>query len=159
MKIKLALGLFFSIVIVAGLSLPASAHKVIVFAWVENGKIYVEGGFGGQRKAQNSTVVVTDENGTEVIRGTTDEKGAFTFDVPKNVQSDLIIVLEAGTGHKGQWRLKQDEFASGTEQNDHETAMAEKEKLEKSPSIFKIAGGIGVIFLAALLLRLFKRKS
>ncbi|SDT84840.1 hypothetical protein [Desulfobacula phenolica] len=142
--------------------IPASraiAHKVIIFAWVEDGMIHTESSFGSKRKAKDCTITVVDEKDMVVYTGKTDQDGNHVFKIPENIDSDLILNLDAGTGHKGQWRLSKDELVAVPSPVDIRTAMDEKEKLEKNPSAFKIIGGIGIIFLLALGIRLLKRKA
>lgn len=141
--------------------IPAShaiAHKVIIFAWVEDGMIYTESSFGSKRKAKDCAITVVDENNRVVHTGRTDRDGNHAFKIPEDIDSDLILKLEAGTGHKGQWRLSKEELVSVPLPVDIQAAMKEKETLEQNPSAFKIIGGIGIIFLLALGVRFLKRK-
>ncbi len=140
------------------------AHKVIIFAWVENGMIYSESSFGSKRKAINSKILVEDESGNIIHEGLTDTDGNYAFKIPNNVDSDLILKLEAGTGHKGSWKISKDELnvVAGqidSGQADIESTMKEKENLQKSPSLLKILSGIIIIFLIAFGLTVLKRKD
>ncbi len=137
---------------------PSFAHKVIVFAWVEDGNIYTQSSFGGKRKAKNCKIVVVDEKGTVVHKGMTDENGDHAFKIPKGVNSDLTINLEAGAGHKAHWLIAYDEISLPSDSSTTD-AMTVKQNLEKGPSFFKILGGLGIIFLLAFVLKRFKRKS
>ena len=58
-------------------------HKVVIFAWVEGDTVYTQSKFSGGKKAKNSTVVVYDRKGNQLLEGKTDEKGEFSFKVPK----------------------------------------------------------------------------
>ena len=82
---------------------PAGAHGVVVFAWVEGGRVHVESKFSGGRKVRGGSVVVMDEQGNELLSGTTDDEGEFDFAVP--AATDLKIVLSAGAGHRGEWSI------------------------------------------------------
>jgi nickel transport protein len=46
---------------------------------------------------------VYDSQGNELLKGSTDEKGAFSFKVPK--RTDLKIVLKASMGHRAECRI------------------------------------------------------
>ncbi len=102
----LALG----ILLLAGLlgAGPARAHKVTVFAWVEGRRVYTESRFSGGRKVNHGKIRVFDDKGQLLLEGTTDDQGAFAFDVPK--VCDLKIVLVAGMGHQNQWIVPADEI-------------------------------------------------
>jgi len=141
--------------------LPASfafAHKVIIFAWVEDGMIYTQSSFGSKRKAKNCIITVMDGKGMVIHEGQTDQEGNYSFKIPEKADSDLILKLDAGTGHQAQWRISRDELVTVHSAKDIQAAMKEKEKLKESPSIFKIVGGIGIIFMLALAVKFLKRK-
>ena len=137
----------------------AFAHKVIIFAWVEDGYIHTESSFGSKRKAKNSTITVVDEKGLVVHKGITNEKGNYSFKIPEKIDSDLILKLDAGTAHQAQWKISKDELVTVNSAKDTRAAMKEKEKLEERPSIFKIITGIGIIFGLALAVKFLKRKT
>ncbi|MCK5695658.1 MAG: hypothetical protein KAH62_03480 [Desulfobacula sp.] len=162
MKIKQVL-----ILVLIFAMLPAGfafAHRVIIFAWVEDGMIYTESSFGSKRKAKDCVITVIDEKGLLIHKGQTDQEGNYSFKIPEKVDSDLILKLDAGTGHQAQWRISKNELVTDHSENDIQVAkdiqaaMKEKEKLEESPFIFKIVGGIGIIFMLALAVKFFKRK-
>lgn len=136
----------------------AFAHKVIIFAWVEDGMIYTESSFGSKRKARDCAIKVFNENGMVIHQGQTDPKGNYSFKIPENIDSDLILKLEAGTGHQAQWKISKDELVTKSSDQDIKTAMKKKENLEKSPSILKIITGIAIIFFLAMGVRFLKRK-
>ncbi len=86
-----------------GMPVSAWAHRVIVFAWPQAGQVHVEAKFSGGRPAIQAAVDVFDENGTKRLSGKTDDAGTFTFAQPS--QGGLKIVVNAGTGHRGEWLL------------------------------------------------------
>jgi nickel transport protein len=111
------------------------AHRVILFAWVEGDTVHVESKFHGGKKVKAGKIIVTDSQGTELVRGTTNEKGEFSFTVPK--KTDLKIVLVAGTGHRAEWALPLAEI---------EMPAAEKPPVRgKDASAKEIIIGIGCI--------------
>ena len=91
------------------------AHRVNLFAWVEGDTVYVESTFSGGRDVKAGQITVTDPQGTEIFRGTTDENGKISFKAPKKVE--LKIVLLAGPAHRAEWTIAAREIempAAGT---------------------------------------------
>jgi hypothetical protein len=125
------------------------AHRIILFAWVEGDTVHVESKFHGGKKVKAGKIVVTDPQGTELVRGTTNEKGEFSFTVPK--KTDLKIVLVAGTGHRAEWALPLAEI---------ETPAAEKPPVPgKGPGAREIIIGIFCILgLAGIVAYIRKRR-
>jgi len=64
-------------IVVCLMTLPAQAHKVNVFAYVEGDRVIVEGYFSGNAKAQDSLVQIIDETGKKLLEGKTDKKRAL----------------------------------------------------------------------------------
>jgi nickel transport protein len=85
-------------------------HGISVFAWVEGERVQVESKFSGGKRPVNATVRVFDPEGKELLSGTTDDKGAWSFDLPQH--TTLKIVLEAGMGHRGEWTLSAEEVGA-----------------------------------------------
>lgn len=100
--------LFLASVLIISTTLTASAHKVIIFAWVEGDTVFTESKFSGGKRAINALVQVFDREGQQLLEGKTDDKGEFSFKVPK--LTDLRVVLTAGTGHKGEWTIPESEI-------------------------------------------------
>ena len=115
-------------------NVPAMAHKVNVFAYVEGDKVVVEGYFGGKVKAQNCAVEVFDESGKKIREGRTDEKGLYTFklaDLPA-FSGSLKIVLEASMGHKAQYTLSAADIPGSGKKNAPLTAQSRETKPEQT---------------------------
>ena len=168
--------LFLASILVLSNNLPALAHKVIIFAWIEGDTVFTESKFSGGREATGAQVLVFDRDGKQLLEGKTNNKGEFSFKIPK--LTDLRIVLNAGMGHKAEWTILESEIqeASGvlgskrTAESSQPIAVglskAEiKELIEdsldrklrpivrvitesqsKGPSVTEIVGGIGYIF-------------
>lgn len=176
-RIQISLVMFFIIsLFVISINIPALAHKATIFAWVEGDTVFTESKFSGGKKAINAQVFVFDRQGKQLVKGKTNNKGEFSFKIPK--LTDLRIVLNAGMGHKAEWIIPESEIreASGlfeTERSDVSsqpiTAGLNKEEVRdlieksldkklgpiirmltesqaKGPSITEIVGGIGYIF-------------
>ncbi len=89
----------------------ALAHKVNLFAYVEDGRIFTESYFPDGRPVEGGRVLVFDSAGRQLLTGTTDKEGFFNFAIPK--VDDLKIVIEATMGHKNSFRLKKSEVEAG----------------------------------------------
>lgn len=135
------------------------AHRVIVFAWVEDNRIYVEGGFGSDRPAKLCEIRVMDKKGSVVHTGRTDDHGQYSFVLPDHVESDLKLVLNAGEGHQADWTIPLEEISQKGLQTDMEQVKKQKEKIQSAPSPIKIISGIALIFCLAGLVKLLKRKK
>ena len=96
----------FSMLTVVALLLPilqsqAYAHRVTVFAWVEDNTVFTQSKFGAGAKVNNGKIIVFDQTGKELLNGHTDSNGEFSFPIP--VQSELKVVLDATMGHRAEW--------------------------------------------------------
>jgi len=87
----------------------ALAHRVNVFAWVEGETAFVECKYPDGTKVREGVIRVLDSGGKEFLNGKTNDKGEFSFRVPK--PDDLTIVLEAGMGHRADWPLSKQDLA------------------------------------------------
>jgi nickel transport protein len=142
---------FFSVMCALSFSIKtAGAHGVSVFAWVEGDRVYVESKFSGGKKVKAGKIIVTDSQGTELLTGTTDENGEFSFKVPK--KTELKIVLLAGTGHRAEWTIAAGEI---------DMPATEKKPVPEKSSLLKgIIIGIGCIFsLTGITAYIRKRKK
>ncbi len=93
--------------------LPALAHKVTVFAWVEGEKVYTQSKFSGGKKVNAGRIEVFDQNDRKILEGATDDQGQFSFSRPKDATA-LKVVLTAGMGHTNFWMISDKEFSGGT---------------------------------------------
>ena len=91
----------------------AFAHKLNMFAYVEGNEIFAEGYFTDGKKAKNSTITVFGPDNKQLLQGTSDKDGQFTFAIPQ--QSDLRITVNAGMGHQAEYVLLKDELSEETE--------------------------------------------
>lgn len=90
-------------------TVPAHAHKVTIFAWVEGDTVHTQSKFSGGRRVKNAPVEVYDTQGKKLLEGRTDEKGEFAFKSPG--RGPLRIVLLAAMGHKAHWTLSARELS------------------------------------------------
>jgi nickel transport protein len=96
------------ILLAVGFTAPANAHKVNIFAYVENGKIQTESYFPDGKPVESGTIEVLDSQGQKVAEGITDKEGKCVLPIPK--KDDLTIVINASMGHKNTFLLKKSEL-------------------------------------------------
>jgi nickel transport protein len=104
LKSNLAKPIFYLFIVIYVLCFPfkpAHAHGVNVFAWVEGDTVYVESKFSGGKKVKAGKIIVTVSQGAELLKGTTNDQGEFSFKIPK--KTALKIELLAGAGHRAEW--------------------------------------------------------
>ena len=112
MKKKLYLILIFIFLIIIMINISAFAHKVNIFAYVEEGKIYTESYFNDGKKCVESKIEVFDNQGNKLLEGLTDEEGMFSFKIPPEdvIGGDLKLVLTASMGHRAEYIIRADEL-------------------------------------------------
>jgi nickel transport protein len=100
------------------LPLTVNAHKLRIFAWAEGEIIYGETAFSGNRKPKNAQITVQDAASHAILLTTqTDEHGIFSFTVPQkaiNNHLDLLLIVNAGEGHRGEWPMTAAEYLTLT---------------------------------------------
>ncbi len=153
-------GIFLSLIILSQAVWidQAQAHKVVLFGWVEGGNINVEAGFGSKRTAKNCVLKAFGPEHTLIYEGKTDDKGRHVFKIPAGFSSDMILELEAGTGHKGFWTIQADEF-SAVSNTDSVQESKKVSPVGKGVDPLKIVAGIALIFGLALVAKRMKSKS
>jgi nickel transport protein len=91
------------------------AHRVNLFAWVEDGSVQTESKFSGGSKARGARMTATDRvTGAVIASGTTDEQGAWRFaltDEMRRAAHDIVIVIDAGEGHRNEWTVPAGDFS------------------------------------------------
>lgn len=98
---------------------PALAHRVNIFAFVDQEDVVVECAFNKSSKVKNGGIEVYDAVTRDLlVRGTTDQQGTFRFPLPQQARAarhDLAIRVIAGEGHQNEWIVGADEYpAAGT---------------------------------------------
>ncbi len=124
----------------------AYAHKVNMFAYSEGSTIFIEGYFSDGNKAQNSTVTVFDPDGKQLLQGTTDENGQFSFPIPQ--KTNLHVVLNAGMGHRTEYVIKASELSDDVAMSSPEQTNAEDsvdESMNESSDISSSSSGLEAI--------------
>jgi nickel transport protein len=97
--------------VILSVSGPALAHKVNLFAYAQKGIVFTESYFPDGRAVEKGKVRVYDSKDQLLLEGETDTQGMFSFDIPK--VDALTIVIDAGMGHKNEFKLKKAEVEAG----------------------------------------------
>lgn len=148
------LGLIVVLNLVLGLPGWVEAHGISGQCHVRGGKVIVEAYFETEEPAADAKVAVMAKDGREIATGRTDEAGVWTFAHPGPGEFD--VQLDAGAGHQHVMHLTL-----------HEPSADEEQRVSSGPprSAFtgfrfgKIAAGLTVIVVAALLLRWLLRRG
>ena len=91
---------------------PASAHKISIFAWVEGNIVHTQSRFMSNRIPETARIEVLDADGKKLLKGSLDAEGRFSFAAP--YKGKLKIILHADAGHRAIWRLDADDFDMDT---------------------------------------------
>lgn len=92
---------------------PVFAHRVNVYAWLDNDHVIVECNFGKDKPAKGAAVTIRDsDTKAELLKGKTNDSGVFSFTVPDVVRKGhgLVIDVNAGEGHHNQWTMDASEL-------------------------------------------------
>lgn len=146
-----------SMVLCAVMPRPAQAHRVRLFAWVENGMVHAKGGFGGKKVAKHCALKAFDDTHTMIFQGQTDDTGCCQFKVPDGYQGDMHLELDAGPGHKGLWTVAAQELQTGAATPAEEIAHRH-ENFDTDADPIRLMIGIGAIFSLALIGRALKKQ-
>jgi nickel transport protein len=92
-------------------ALPASAHKLQVFAFADGARIEGSAYFAGGAKAQGGTIKVEGAEGRVLAELTPGPDGGFSYLAQSKV--DHVIVADSGDGHRAEWRVTAAELAGG----------------------------------------------
>lgn len=108
LKFKITSVIIFTFMILHFTLLTAAAHKVSIYAYAEDGKVFAVGYFVDGSKAKNSLIEVFDvKSGKKLLEVKTNEKGETSFKIPKIVP--LRLVITASMGHKNDYTVSEDE--------------------------------------------------
>ena len=101
-------------VLLLGFAEPCMAHRVNVFAFVDNDAVQVEASFSKSQKVKNGTLIVSDSaTGERLLEAVTDEQGLYRFrpsDDFLQTGHGLTILLLAGAGHQDSWQVEAEDL-------------------------------------------------
>jgi nickel transport protein len=92
----------------------AEAHSVYIFAFPENSQICTNSYFGAKNKVRGGLVSMAAASGEVLATAQTDAQGNACFAPPASSQ-DLIFTVEAGEGHRAEFRLPAAEMEADME--------------------------------------------
>lgn len=96
---------------------PVFAHRVILFGWVEGDRVMTQSKFSSNRVVKGGDITVFDMGGNPLLKGKTDDKGEFSFQIPG--RESLKIVLFGGASHRAEWVIPESELVSASETHQH----------------------------------------
>lgn len=103
-------------VLILFFNIPALAHRVDVFCWVEDNKVLCESKFSDGTAVNKGRYEVRMAGNDQIlVQGTSDKFGKFSFDIPRQAilkKTDLKVTIIASMGHKNSWTVQRDEFIS-----------------------------------------------
>jgi nickel transport protein len=91
---------------------PAEAHSVFIFAWADGDRICTDSYFSKKNPVRGGTVRMLNTKRQELQTGLTNEQGMHCFSPPAE-PADLVFVIEAGEGHRGEFRLAASDLEKG----------------------------------------------
>lgn len=99
-------------VILGCTTVAAEAHRLKLFATVEDGVVRGYGFFIGGGRPSEAQLVIRNADGVELFRGPTADDGSFSF--KPATASDLALSIDAGDGHAAETHIKAERFPPGT---------------------------------------------
>lgn len=105
-----------SLLIIIGLSSPAQAHKITLFAAARGALIEGQVSLQGGAPAPDTRLTIFDGTGREVIKLVTDKDGKFSYE--PHYLSDYRVVANAGFGHKVETTIPASQLPADLPQTD-----------------------------------------
>lgn len=94
------------------MTLPVQAHRLNLSVWSAGESIYGKTGYGRENMAKDAHVAVYHAESKELLLETTsDAQGLFQFVAPQG-QHDLLIVVDAGQGHRAELLLEAEDYTT-----------------------------------------------
>lgn len=94
---------------------PAQAHKLKVFATVENNTVSGYGFFIGGGRPRGAEVVIRDADARESYRGKTDDEGRFSWKA--SGPGEFTVIVDTMEGHVARTTLTAERFSGAGEGN------------------------------------------
>lgn len=128
---------------------PVLAHRVHLFAYVQQGEIVVDSRFSRTKPVRQGKIeIFAAESGKLLLQGISDAQGASRFAIPPELLEkpvDLRLFVKAGEGHQGEWILPAAELNQQASQMQAEQATAPSAAaVEITPSALTPATGSAV---------------
>ena len=101
--------LFLAALLILAPARTALAHGVYIFAWPEGERLCSDSYFSGNSKVRGGRVSLLDAAGQPLESGLTADDGSLCFLRPE-VSQDLTFVVEAGQGHRAEFKLRAEDW-------------------------------------------------
>ncbi len=88
---------------------PAEAHRLKVFATVEEGAVAGFGFFVGGGRPNGATVIIRETGGREAYRGLTGPDGRYSWRPPG--PADFTVIIDTREGHMAEAQIRAERFA------------------------------------------------
>ena len=131
-----------------GLSNPALAHKLRVFATAEGHQITGSAFFAGGTGAGGARVKVLDGGGRVLAELTPDGDGRFSYQAPAPL--DLVVVAETGDGHRAEWRIPASDLTGAFPGQAGTSGQAAKVPISADQTSATMAASQGALALAPM---------
>lgn len=116
----------------------ASAHRVQVFAAVEEGVIKGQATLSGRHPVVEGSIKVFSKDDQKLlVTLTTDTTGSFVIDpVTLGLERpvDLLIVLDADPGHRAEWQISGASYALSADQSAPQVSKAPDPNISDTPA-------------------------
>lgn len=86
-------------------AVPALAHQLKVFAFVEGADVVIEAKFTSGRAAVAGEYLVLDAEGTELLRAPLSAEGDTRFAIPDGGKDGMTVEVITDAGHTDYWLL------------------------------------------------------
>ncbi|NNU79204.1 hypothetical protein HMH01_02020 [Halovulum dunhuangense] len=97
--------LLLSLPLMLALALPATAHRLVVYAHVEGGEIVVEAKFSNGNPAKLGEIRVIDAAAAELAVLPLDDDGETRFAIPAGAGQGVTVEVRTDEGHDDYWIL------------------------------------------------------
>lgn len=99
---------FLVILLTMSLAATAEAHRLKLFATVDDGVVHGYAFFVGGGRPSEANLVIRNAAGVELYRGQTDAEGAFRF--KPAAAAELLLAVDAGDGHVADTKIAANRF-------------------------------------------------
>ena len=84
---------------------PATAHRLIIYAYAEAGDVVVESKFSNGRPAVAGEITIADAEGAELLSVPMAPTGTTRIPLPKDGSDGITVTVTTDQGHSDYWVL------------------------------------------------------
>ncbi|MFZ2871412.1 carboxypeptidase-like regulatory domain-containing protein [Zavarzinia sp.] len=100
--------LILALLVLAATASPAAAHRLKLFATIEDGRIAGYAFFIGGGRPEGAAIIIRGADGQELYRGATDAEGRFAWTPP--AAGTFVVTADSRDGHVAEVRLGAERF-------------------------------------------------